>query len=119
MDRRTLLAGMFVLAAQPALARRPAVGLPKLPPADARSGLGYCDGIAFDDRDNLWVPLPFSNRLVALTPAGRLVDIVYDPEGSRIGMPTNLAWGGAGDLFVACRGAGTIVRAAVFAQRLS
>lgn len=84
-------------------------------PADARATLGYCDGIAFDREGNLWVTLPFSNRLVALTPGGRLVDIVRDPEGSRISMPTNLAWNRAGDLFVACRGAGTIVRAHVYA----
>jgi gluconolactonase len=83
-------------------------------PADARTTLGYCDGIAFDRAGNLWITLPFSNRLVALTPARGLVDIVHDPEGSRISMPTNLAWGGE-DLFVACRGAGTIVRAHVYA----
>ena len=83
--------------------------------AGARATLGYCDGIAFDRAGNLWVTLPFSNRIVALTPGLKLVDIVDDPEGSRISMPTNLAWGGTGDLFVVCRGAGTIVRAHVFA----
>lgn len=83
--------------------------------ADARATLGYGDGLAFDRAGNLWITLPFSNRIVALTPGRKLVDIVHDPEGSRISMPTNLAWGGAGDLFVACRGAGTIVRAHVYA----
>jgi gluconolactonase len=78
-----------------------------------RATLGYCDGIAFDRRDNLWITLPFSNRLVALTSTGRLIDIVHDPEGRRISMPTNLAWNATSDLFVACRGAGTIVRAHV------
>ncbi len=78
-----------------------------------RATLGYCDGIAFDAADNLWITLPFSNRLVALTPAGRKIDIVHDPEGTKIAMPTNLCWGGADlrDLFVVSRRSGNIVSA--------
>lgn len=79
----------------------------------ARGATGYCDGIAFDEDGNLWVTLPFANRLVAITPSGALVDIVYDPEGRMISMPTNLCWSGADrrDLYVVSRGTGTIVRA--------
>lgn len=82
-------------------------------PAADRARLGYCDGIAFDAAGNLWITLPFANRLVALTPAGRLVDIVDDPEGRMIATPTNICWGGADlrDLFVVSRKSGCIVRA--------
>ncbi len=84
----------------------------KLPP-EARAGLGYCDGIAFDADGNLWITMPFANRIVALTPAGRLVDIVHDPAGAAIKVPTNLSWGGSDlrDLYVVSRGSGTIVKA--------
>jgi len=83
-------------------------------PAAERAGLGYCDGIAFDMAGNLWITLPFANRLVALTPGGRrLVGILHDPQGLRIEMPTNLCWGGADrrDLFVVSRRGGSIVKA--------
>lgn len=78
-----------------------------------RGALGYCDGIAFDTRGWLWVTLPFSNRIVAIAPDGAgVVDIVHDPEGKAIVVPTNLCWGGTDrrDLYVACRGNGTIIR---------
>ncbi|BAV63666.1 SMP-30/gluconolactonase/LRE family protein [Sphingobium cloacae] len=82
-------------------------------PAEERATLGYCDGIAFDMVGNLWVTLPFANRIVALTPDGRKIDIIHDPEGKRIVMPTNLCWGGADrrDLYVVSRGNGSIVKA--------
>ncbi|MCG2841129.1 SMP-30/gluconolactonase/LRE family protein [Sandaracinobacter sp. RS1-74] len=82
-------------------------------PTKDRTDLGYCDGIAFDQAGNLWVTLPFANRIVAITPDGRLVDIAADPDARTIDMPTNLGWGGRGlrDLHVVCRGAGTILRA--------
>ena len=83
-------------------------------PAAERAGLGYCDGIAIDLAGNLWITLPFANRLVALTPGGgRLVSILHDPQGLRIEMPTNLCWGGADrrDLFVVSRRGGSIVKA--------
>jgi gluconolactonase len=83
----------------------------KMPTAD-RARLGYCDGVAFDDAGNLWVTLPFANRLVLLTPGGDRVEVVHDPSGAAIDMPTNLCWGGRDlrDLHVVCRGSGTIVR---------
>jgi gluconolactonase len=82
-------------------------------PATERAVLGYCDGIGFDAAGNLWITLPFANRLVALTSAARLVPILYDPDGARIEMPTNLCWGGADlrDFFVVSRRGGSIVRA--------
>ncbi|SCW47397.1 gluconolactonase [Sphingobium faniae] len=82
-------------------------------PMTERATLGYCDGMAFDMAGNLWVTLPFANRIVALTPDGRKIDIVHDPEGKRIAVPTNLCWGGADrrDLYVVSRGSGDIVRA--------
>ncbi|MFV3076346.1 hypothetical protein [Niveispirillum fermenti] len=39
--------------------------------------------------------LPFANKLVLLTPAGRLVEMLHDPAGTVMSRPTNLAWGGA------------------------
>lgn len=82
-------------------------------PAAERAALGYCDGIGFDMAGNLWITLPFANRLVALTPDRRLASIVHDPEGRMIAMPTNLCWGGRDrrDLYVVSRGSGRIVRA--------
>ncbi|WP_164857177.1 SMP-30/gluconolactonase/LRE family protein [Sphingomonas crocodyli] len=82
-----------------------------LPPQDRRR-LGYCDGIAFDADGNLWVTLPFANRLVAITPAGELIDVMHDGEGSIFDMPTNIAWGGKDrrDLFIVARARNMIVR---------
>lgn len=82
-------------------------------PPEERAALGYCDGIAFDQAGNLWITLPFSNRIVALTPNGRKVDIVHDPNGRLIAMPTNLCWGGPDlrTLYVVSRGKGMIVKA--------
>ena len=81
--------------------------------AAARARLGYPDGLAFDADGNLWVTLPFGNRIVAITPDQRLVEIVRDPEGTMIAMPTNLAWGGRDlrDLVIVSRGNGTLASA--------
>lgn len=82
-------------------------------PPEARARLGYPDGIAFDALGNLWVTLPFSNRLVAITPDRAVVDVLADPAGTVLSMPTNLAWGGADmrDLYVVSRGNGCLLRA--------
>ena len=82
-------------------------------PAAERAALGYCDGIAFDRAGNLWVTLPFANRIVAITPDGRQVDIVHDPEGKMLSSPTNLCWGGEDlrDLHVVSRASGRVVKA--------
>ncbi len=78
-----------------------------------RAATGYCDGIAFDQAGNLWITLPFANRIVALTPDERKVDIVHDPEGRTIAIPTNICWGGPDlrTLYVVSRGKGMIVQA--------
>ena len=53
-----------------------------------RAGLGYCDGINFDADGNLWITLPLANRIVVLTPAGRLVPpprgVILDRDLSRV-----------------------------------
>ncbi|MES1971480.1 MAG: SMP-30/gluconolactonase/LRE family protein [Pseudomonadota bacterium] len=84
----------------------------KLPRAE-RATLGYADNIAFDAAGNLWICLPFANRIVALTPDRRLVEIAHDPEGRRLSLPTALAWGGPDlrDLYIVSRGSGMIVTA--------
>lgn len=73
--------------------------------AAARGRLGYPDGLAFDAEGNLWVTLPFANKLIAIAPEGRVVEVVHDPEGRVINGPTNLAWGGADlrELYVVSR----------------
>ncbi|ANI76773.1 SMP-30/gluconolactonase/LRE family protein [Sphingobium sp. EP60837] len=82
-------------------------------PTAERANLGYCDGIAFDQAGNLWVTLPFANRIAAITPDGQNVDIVHDPEGKILSSPTNLCWGGADlrDLYVVSRASGMVVKA--------
>jgi gluconolactonase len=82
-------------------------------PAGGRARLGYPDGIAFDAAGNLWITLPFANKLVALTEAGRLVELFHDPKGTRIEMPTNICWGGPDlrDLYVVSRRGGAILKA--------
>lgn len=82
-------------------------------PAAQRSGLGYCDGIAFDRAGNLWITLPLANRIVALSAGGERRPIVHDPDGTRIDFPTNLCWSGPGlkTLNVVSRKGGRIVAA--------
>lgn len=74
---------------------------------------GYPDGIAFDIQGNLWVTLPFANKIVAITPDKRIIEIVSDPAGALMDMPTNLAWGGPDlrDLFIVSRTKGNVIRA--------
>lgn len=80
--------------------------------AAAQARLGYPDGLAFDEQDNLWITLPFANKLALLTPAGRLVEMLHDPAGTVMSRPTNLAWGGEGrrDLHIVSRGTGSVLR---------
>ncbi|MCR5877344.1 SMP-30/gluconolactonase/LRE family protein [Phenylobacterium sp. J367] len=63
-------------------------------PAQEPSTLGYTDGIGFDVQGNLWVCLPGANRIVAITPALKVVSLVHDPSGKIVNHPTNITWGG-------------------------
>lgn len=82
-------------------------------PTVERAKLGYSDGIAFDAAGNLWITLPFANRLAVLTAERQLMGVLHDPDGARIEMPTNLCWGGADlrDLYVVSRRGGSVVKA--------
>jgi gluconolactonase len=74
---------------------------PGAPAADP-STLGYTDGIGFDAEGALWVCLPAANKVVAITPSGRVVTVVHDPSSAVVDHPTNVTWGGEGltDLYI-------------------
>ncbi|HRP71743.1 MAG TPA: SMP-30/gluconolactonase/LRE family protein [Luteimonas sp.] len=80
--------------------------------AAGRSTLGHPDGVALDVRGNLWVTLPFSNRIVAVSPEGRIAVVIDDPHAVHLQMPTNLAWGGRNlrDLYIVSRRNGRVYR---------
>ena len=62
--------------------------------AQQRGQLGLTDGCGFDVEGNLWVTLPVSNKVVAITPQGESVTIIEDLEGQILQTPTNVSWGG-------------------------
>jgi len=64
---------------------------------DAETGRrwGMADGCAFDADGNLWVTLVLANRIVAITPEGRVTVVIEDAEGKVLNAPTSVAWGGA------------------------
>lgn len=80
--------------------------------AEERSRLGHPDAIGFDAQGNLWVTLPFANRVVAITPDLEVIGVIDDPEGRILDLPTSLAWGGPdlGDLYFVSRRKGHIVK---------
>lgn len=43
-------------------------------------GAGLIDGIAFDAAGNLWATMIFSDRLIAITPEGELLELLSDGE---------------------------------------
>lgn len=69
---------------------------------ETRSQLGLTDGCGFDQAGNLWVTLPMSNKVVAITPDGGVETMVSDPEGVLMRSPTNVSFGGADlcDLYI-------------------
>lgn len=79
-----------------------AVDLRTMPTAE-RTLLGHTDGLAADIAGNIWVTLPFAGKVVVVTPAGQAIEVVSDPEGRKLVMPTSLAFGGADrrDLYIA------------------
>lgn len=73
----------------PALGKLRAPGDPEIP----RGELGYTDGVGFDVEGNLWVTLPASGKIVAITPSLEVVTVIEDPTGELL-RPTNITWGG-------------------------
>ncbi len=62
--------------------------------AEQRGELGLTDGCGFDQEGNLWVTLPMSNKVVAITPQFDVVTMIEDLEGEIMQAPTNVSWGG-------------------------
>lgn len=62
--------------------------------AEQRGELGLTDGCGFDQEGNLWVTLPMSNKVVAITPQFEVVTMIEDLEGEIMQAPTNVSWGG-------------------------
>ena len=70
--------------------------------AEQRGELGLTDGCGFDQEGNLWVTLPMSNKVVAITPQFEVVTMIEDLEGEIMQAPTNVSWGGndMSDLYI-------------------
>ena len=70
--------------------------------AEQRGQLGMTDGCGFDQEGNLWVTLPMSNKVVAITPQHEVVTMIEDLEGEIMQAPTNVSWGGddMSDLYI-------------------
>jgi gluconolactonase len=58
-----------------------------------RGSFGYTDGVGFDVEGNLWVCLPASAKIVAITPELKVVTVLEDRWGKTL-HPTNITWGG-------------------------
>lgn len=69
-----------------------------------RRRLGLLGGCALDAERNIWVCLPWSNKIVAVTPSSGLFVVADDPTGQLMKGPANLAFGGPDlrDLYIAC-----------------
>ena len=69
---------------------------------EQRATFGATDGCGFDQEGNLWVTLVVANKVIAITPAGRVATIIQDPTGEVMDWPTNVSWGGADmrDLYI-------------------
>jgi len=77
-----------------------------------RNRIGFGGGCQFDAEGNLWVTLPYANRIIAITPNLSLSVVVNDPEGQIVNRPMALAFGGRDmcDLYIAAAGTGAIVK---------
>jgi gluconolactonase len=80
------------------------------------SGLGRVpDGAAFDERGNLYVTCYASDTLYKITPDRSVSLFAYDPQGTMIASPTNIAFGGTdrNEMYIANLGRWHICRAKV------
>lgn len=77
-----------------------------------RNALGHPDGLALDVDGNLYVVIPFANKVLAVTPGGQVITLLHDPDGEVLQRPTSIAFGGAGmqDLFITSMRAGSVFR---------
>lgn len=72
------------------------------PTLEQRATFGATDGCGFDQEGNLWVTLVMANKVIAITPGGKVEVIIQDPTGELMDWPTNVSWGGADlrDLYI-------------------
>lgn len=81
------------------------------------------DGLAFDSEGNLYVTCYATHNLYRVSPAGQIALLAYDPMGTMLAAPTNVAFGPSegGELYVANLGRWHISRARINArgQRLA
>ncbi|HYG26371.1 MAG TPA: SMP-30/gluconolactonase/LRE family protein [Caulobacteraceae bacterium] len=82
-------------------------------PQPDHNDMGYTDGVGMDAGGNLWVTLPAANKIVAITPSGKVETVVHDPSGEIVNHPTNVTWGGADlrDLYVGSIRANYVLKA--------
>jgi len=64
------------------------------PTLEQRATFGATDGCGFDQEGNLWVTLVRANKVIAITPAGKVEVIIEDPTGELMDWPTNVSFGG-------------------------
>ncbi len=85
----------------------------RLPGPEESVGLGLTDGCGFDQEGNLWVTLVAANRIVAITPQGEVVEVIADPKGELMRLPTNVSWGGPDmrDLYIGSIGSDYVLHA--------
>jgi gluconolactonase len=88
------------------------------------SGLGRVpDGAAFDAKGNLYVTCYATDNIYKVSPLGKVSLLAFDPQGTAIARPTNIAFGGDNfdEIFVANLGRWHIGRApaGVQGQRLA
>ena len=81
------------------------------------------DGLAFDTGGNLYVTCYATHNLYRVSPEGGVILLAYDPMGTMLAAPTNLAFGPSGrnEIYVANLGRWHISRARIDArgQRLA
>jgi gluconolactonase len=78
------------------------------------SGLGRVpDGAAFDAKGNLYVTCYATDNIYKVSPLGKVSLLAFDPQGTAIARPTNIAFGGDNfdEIFVANLGRWHIGRA--------